>query len=225
MGIQLGSTKTSKSSSRELGPGMQFFFSRIFPLIFIIAGGTVGYFGFKNLINAEKSSQWPSVGGRVVSSAVETHHSSGKNSSTTYHAAITYEFRVKGDSFTGDRVAYGDYGSSNSSHARGIVNRYPVNTKVKVYYMPGNPSECLLEPGLHAQAFFMPAFGLIFFGAGILMAFFLPRAMKKEAEKSAHRKTTEAEMISTRHETDSSGNKPAETVELDEYGNVVNSGD
>jgi type IV secretory pathway TrbD component len=57
-----------------------------------------------------------------------------------------------------------------------------------VYYMPANPEECLLEPGIKAQSWFLPGFGLVFFVVGSLMAVFIPRAVKKQAPtKQEHR--------------------------------------
>ena len=71
--------------------------------------------------------------------------------SSTYHAEILYSFTVDGEPRSGNRIAFGDYGSSNPSHAQEIVNRYPVGKAVRVSYLPGQPDVCLLEPGLHGQ--------------------------------------------------------------------------
>lgn len=172
---------SSSSSSKQMSPGMKFFFSRIFPLIFIVVGASVAFFGIRGFIRAKASVGWPSTQGKVLESSVERQRSSGSNgSSTTYHAEILYEFTVEGTTFNGDRVAYGDYGSSNSSHARRIVNRYPKGKDVTVHYMPGNPEECLLEPGVKGQSWFLPGFGLIFFTVGSLMAVFSPKAIRKQ---------------------------------------------
>ena len=173
---------SSSSSSKQMSPGMKVFFSRIFPLIFVIVGASVAFFGIRGLIRAKASVDWPATQGKVLESSVERHRSSDskRRSSTTYRAEILYEFSVEGTTFNGDRVAYGDYGSSNSSHARRVVNRYPKGKSVTVHYMPGNPEECLLEPGLKGQSWFLPGFGLIFFTVGSVMAVFLPRAMRKQ---------------------------------------------
>ena len=153
---------------------MKFFFSRIFPFMFVVAGAIIAFIGINGLVKAKASVDWPSSPGQVVSSSVESHRSTGDSgrSSTTYHAEILYEFSVEGITFNGTRVAYGDYGSSSSSHARRIANRYPKGKSVTVYYMPETPEECLLEPGLQAQAWMLPGLGLIFFAAGGLMAYF-----------------------------------------------------
>ncbi|KKL50012.1 hypothetical protein LCGC14_2309750 [marine sediment metagenome] len=168
------------SSSKQMSPGMRSFFSRILPLLFVVVGAGAGFFGIRGLIRARASADWPTAEGKVVASSVERHRNTGsRGSSTTYHAEILYEFSVEGTTFNGDRVAYGDYGSGNSSHARRIVNRYPKGKSVTVYYMPDNPEECLLESGLKAQSWFLPGFGLLFFTVGSVMAVYLPRAMRK----------------------------------------------
>lgn len=170
--------RISSSSSKPISPGMRFFFSRIFPMIFVVVGASVAFFGIRGLIRAKASVAWPTTQGKVVSSSVE-YHKSDKGGGT-YHAAVMYDFSVSETGFSGNRVAYGDYGSSNPSHARQVVNRYPKGQTVTVHYMPGNPEECLLDPGVKGQSFFLPGFGLIFFAAGSAMAVFLPRAMRKQ---------------------------------------------
>jgi len=168
------------SSSKKQSPGMKFFFSRIFPLIFIVIGAGVAFFGIRGLIRANASTDWPTAKGQVKTSSVERQRNSHKGkSSTTYHAKILYKFSVAGTAFNGNRIAYGDYGSSSSSHAKQLVNHYPQGKSVTVYYMPKNPEECLLEPGLKLQSWFLPGFGLISFFAGIMMVIFLPKAMNK----------------------------------------------
>jgi len=160
---------------------MSFFFARIFPLIFILVGAGTGFFGVRGLIRANASTNWPTAEGRVMASSVDRRRSSSSNggSSTTYHAEILYEYSVDDTTFDGNRVAYGDYGSSSPSHARRVVNRYPVGKTVMVHYMSDNPEESLLEPGIQLQSWFLPGFGLLFFTVGSLMAVYLPRAMGK----------------------------------------------
>ena len=163
----------------QKSPAMRFFVLRVFPLIFLAVGASVGLLGFRDLARAKASAEWPSVQGTVVESSVRRRYSS--EGGRTYHAEVLYEFTVKGDAYMENRVAYGDYGSSNPNHAREIVNLYPQGAAVSVHYMPGNPKECLLEPGQKAQSWFLPGFGLVFFTVGILMAWGLPKAVGMRA--------------------------------------------
>jgi hypothetical protein len=43
-----------------------------------------------------------------------------------------------------------------------IVNRYPQDKNVTVYYMPNNPKECLLEVGVNRRLFLDTGIGLFF---------------------------------------------------------------
>ncbi len=154
---------------------MRFFFARLFPLPFILIGALTLYHGAKSLQRARESVSWPTTEAVIQRSSVEYHR--GSKGGGTYHAEILYEFTVNDRVFSSDQVAFGDYGSSNPSHARRIVNNYPQGKKVAVHYQRENPEVCVLEPGVKAQAWFLPGFGLVFFVVGCLMAVFLPRLM------------------------------------------------
>lgn len=181
MNISLISTKTPKSS-KPMNPRVKFFVSRIFPLIFVVIGAGVGFYGFRGLLRANASVDWPTTHGYVVRSSVEYHDSDEGDG--TYHAEILYEFKIDGVAYNGKRIAYGDYGSSNPSHARAIVNRYPVKRLVVVYYMPENPEECLLEVGIQGQTWFLPLFGIVFFTFGSIALVGIPRALDKAEQVS-----------------------------------------
>ena len=164
------------SSTSQMSPRMQFWFARLFPWPFLIAGALVLCFGYRDLQRARESAAWPTAPGVIQQSSVEYHR--GNKGGGTYHAEVMYNFTVGGTTFSGNRVAFGDYDSSNPSHARGIVNRYPQGKAVTVFYSKDKPDVCVLEPGMKGQAWFMPAFGSIFFVVGGLMLVFLPRVMR-----------------------------------------------
>lgn len=141
----------------------------LFAFAFLATGALIVRQGLKERARAGASTQWPAAQGTITESSVERRNSgSGNRRSTSFEASVRYEFSVDGQTFTGSRVAYGDYGSSFSSHAQSIVDRYPKGRSVTVSYMPGNPTECLLEPGAKTQVWFLPGMGLVFFVAGCL---------------------------------------------------------
>ena len=169
-------------SSLFTSPGMKLIFSRIFPWPFILMGAGILFFGGRELVRARESTSWPVAKGIIQNSSVQDQ--SGDDGGRTHHAEIRYEYTIHGVIHGGSRVAYGDYGSSDSSHAQQIVNRYPKGKEISVYYLPSNHKECLLEPGITLQAWFMPGAGFLFFSVGILMAIFLPKAMAKMGRPS-----------------------------------------
>lgn len=172
-----------KVATQTMSPAKRFFFARIFPLIFVLIGGSVVFWGVNTFFKANQSEAWPFVDGIIVESEMEYHRSN--EGSGTYHARILYDYTVGGVLYSGDQVAYGDYGSSDSSHARSIVNRYPKGQSVLVYYDPNQPEESVLERGIQAQIFFLPAFGLVFLIAGLIMMIYLPKSLPPVTDRES----------------------------------------
>jgi hypothetical protein len=136
-------------------------------ILFLLIGLVVAGFGVRTIIRAGQSESWPTVEGVVKVSEVDRRHD---KDGTTYHADVMYEYTVDGTLYSCDRVSYGDYGSSNSSHARRVCNRYPQGQTVVVYYDPGDPEEAVLEAGRTWATFAVAGFGAIFalVGGGII---------------------------------------------------------
>lgn len=152
--------------------------SRIFSSVFILIGGAVLFAGIKSLVSAKASESWPTVQGKVVSSQVDSKRSD--KGGTTYHAEVLYEYLVEGQLQSSNRVAFGGYGSSDPSHARQIVNKYPPGSEVTVHYSPSSPGESVIETGISGRTFFLPGFGAVFFCAGLAMFIFFPAAIKRQ---------------------------------------------
>lgn len=161
-------------------PAMQFLFTRVFPALMILAGVAAGYFGVQNVQLAQQSESWPTADGTIEQSKVEFQRPDPRKSGT-YAQRIRYAFTLDGRRYSGTRVAYGDYSSSDRSHAQGIVDKYPVGKQVRVYYLPGQPEECLLEPGVKPQVWFLPGFGAVLLIAGSLMFLLLPGIAARHA--------------------------------------------
>ena len=165
----------SAARRNNMGPGMQFFFGRIFPMIFVLTGGSVLYFGVMNILIARDSVNWPSVPGTVISSEVQSHRG---DDGTTYSAEVYFEYEVEGTKHASNRVTVGSVSTSNPSGARSIVNRYPAGREVEVFYNPEDRDYGLLETGVTGATWFLPLFGGVFFTVGSLLALFLPRAFR-----------------------------------------------
>jgi hypothetical protein len=80
---------------------------------------------------------------------------------------VTYGYEVAGARYTGTKVSIGQM-SSSSEYAQGILNRYPVGQKVSVHYAPGDPSEAVLETGIHGGTWICLGVGTVFALAGIM---------------------------------------------------------
>ena len=162
---------------------MNFFFSRIFPLIFLCVGAGILFAGIRQVVHASSSDDWPSVPGVVRSASVE--YETDSDGAGTYRAEVLYGYSVEGVEQLANRVTFGDFGSSDPGRAQRIVNRYPTGTEVDVHFDPADPTRAVLEPGVHGSTWLLPGFGAIFFLAGGAMAVFLPRAMRRKRERAA----------------------------------------
>ncbi len=167
-----------------MGPGMRFFFTIIFPWIFILMGGGIMYAGITNLRNASASKNWPTVPGKVVVSEVDRHRSD--KGSSTYSANVVYDYKVESTTYSAKRVSFGDSRSSNPAGARTIQNKYKLGMEVPVHYSPKEPSLAVLEPGVTGATMLLPGIGGVFFLVGCAMAFFLPAALRKQESQSVN---------------------------------------
>jgi hypothetical protein len=119
------------------------------------------------LVKSLRTEYWPVTDGIVRSAVMKSH--SGQRGGRTYSAEITYGYQVAGSDYTGNKVAIGQM-SASSGYAQGILDRYPVGKQVSVYYSPGDPSEAVLETGIHGGTWICLAVGTAFtlFGAMFL---------------------------------------------------------
>lgn len=111
----------------------------------LFVGGWIGLAIFLLLLYAERdANSWPTVEGVVRESKVESDAEGDE-------LVFAYEFTVDEQKFRGRRVATGQDRTIGSYQpdaidAREVVSKYPVRTRVTVYYDPFTPQDCILEP-------------------------------------------------------------------------------
>ncbi|HSH05695.1 MAG TPA: DUF3592 domain-containing protein [Anaerolineae bacterium] len=131
----------------------------VFLTVFTLVGGSLSYFGWGFVQEAQASATWPSTPGEITWSQVSVDSDSD---GTTYGADIGFEYVVRDRLYTGDRVTVLEVSSSSLSRAQNIVNQYPVGEQVTVYYNPDNPEASVLEAGTQPSSYFIFAIGLCF---------------------------------------------------------------
>ena len=65
------------------------------------------------------------------------------------YPVVQYSYQVGGRSYQGSRIAPGP--EVGGTGAGKIIERYPVNSQVTVYYNPQNPSDAVLETKAPSQ--------------------------------------------------------------------------
>lgn len=91
--------------------------------------------------------------GTILSSAIGSGQSTsraqsgGYNTRISHRPDISYQYTVNGQQYTNNAYAQRPFLINNLGIVQSILNNYPVNKTVKIYYNPDNPAESYLQKG------------------------------------------------------------------------------
>ena len=148
-------------------------------LVFIGIGCVPLTWAIHAMREAGASVTWPTAPGKITKSQVGVtttrtrERTNYDRTSRTYSAEIEYEFEAEGATFHGSRVTVVSDQFGDEAYAQATCEKYPVNKAVTVSYKPGDPAECLLEPGRWGGI----GFQLAFAGALILLPLLFLKAI------------------------------------------------
>jgi hypothetical protein len=134
----------------------------LFSLVFLVLGAAVTWYGWGELRKARESVNWPTAPGKVLSSEVVD---AGEDN-MQFDAAITYAYRVEGETRRNDQVALGQWATSDVKPVRRLVREFPEGASITVYYNPDDPAEAVLKTGPTFQSWMIPVMGVVFFFFG-----------------------------------------------------------
>lgn len=109
------------------------------------------------------SQNWVESRGGVYNNDIEVSYDSEDNSET-YRARIYYFYMVGDERYEGDRVKFGDdiYTGSRSA-AQNVLDKYPIEAQITVYYNPDQPENVVIERSVTNAM-------MVFAGIGALLA-------------------------------------------------------
>jgi hypothetical protein len=129
---------------RSLGHLAIFFYCGVAAVILVL----FSVWGVVQLYDAARSYSWPHVTGRIISSVAQSKLMRGRYGEFISNwPDVRYEYVVGDRRFVGDRIMFIHLGFSKSTTQR-LVDAYPVNKVVAVYFDPRNPGSAVLEPGI-----------------------------------------------------------------------------
>jgi len=113
---------------------------------------------WRKMKKAQTINDWPIAEGVIEISTP----ASDENNFTPY---VEYKYKVDNNDHTGSLKIESD-GTSMPSESHNITNKYPLNSKVNVYYDPSNPQTSTLEPnaGKDVQLIFWLSAGSLVLG-------------------------------------------------------------
>ena len=103
---------------------------------------------FRVLSRAISSNSWLETKGKITSSKVISKWQGGKQGRTRYLPEIIYQYSVKNDFFSGEKISAFPATFREVGPAQEIVNQFQMGTTVTVFYNPVNPHESLLIRGI-----------------------------------------------------------------------------
>ena len=133
----------------------QYWSAIIFSGLTTVGGAALIIFGINFLREGWASRNWPIAEGEVQAVKVLRDISgSGSTKTVRHYIAITYDYEVKGISYSGDRYSLGDGSSASKKfkERREVIaekNKYPLGSAIDVYYRPTNPDSAILKPGIN----------------------------------------------------------------------------
>ncbi len=137
-----------------------------------LAGLLLTLFAVNNSINASKTKSWPTTEGTIYSSEVVR--------SSRYVPKIVYTYNVDTNAYSSERIRLKDMAQYKKKvDAEKVANKYPVDSKVKVYYNPIKFDEAILDPGIKGEHIFMLLIGLIIFIAPLIGLIYSIRKAKQ----------------------------------------------
>ena len=149
-----------------------YLFGIILSLVLIALGILLIRKNAKSKQKANECMGWPTVLGRVTRSEVVKSESSNEDGTTySYTPHIEYVYHVLGQNYTSTQVVFGGFiGTGSSKASQLVVNKYPLNDSLRVFYNPANPREAILEQMVGSGAKGALIGGIILVIVGVLMA-------------------------------------------------------
>lgn len=125
-----------------------FFLGLLVILAFAGCGGFLIYSGLSVQKRLKRYPNWPSVGGKVISSEVVESSGTGKDGVTfsTYKPVTRFQYFVDGQEFNAIHIGPTVPQAEDPGIQR-IADQFPVGGTVSVQYNPNHPAEAVLSSG------------------------------------------------------------------------------
>ena len=132
------------------------FFAAFISVFYLAGFGMLGY-GIWSIKRSNEVESWPITDGRVESCKLVSNTG---GESTTYKVEVRYRYRVKGQEYAHDKLAFGYTASSGLSAHQEILSRLENARSVTVRYDPIDPQTAVLSYGVHRSIQFVIAFAI-----------------------------------------------------------------
>ena len=151
-------------------------FNILLYIAFLIGGLIFIGVAINQYMKAKKAEKtWLTAPGVVLNSDIQVRQSRSSRGQTTrsYLPQVSYQYQVKDQTYSGDRLGFGS-GSYGKGKANKIIAVYPQGAQVTVHYDPADPSKAVLETTATDGVKFI-ALGIILIVMGAVAISLLPK--------------------------------------------------
>jgi hypothetical protein len=158
-------------------------FKLIVPLAFSLIGLIFTVIGLILYKKAKRTSNWQATYGTILLSEIKKStgssfktgtNQSNYNYSNIYTPEICYSYNVLSQEYNSNKIGvFGSLGTSSSVRAFNITKKYPVNSRVTVYYNPDNPKDSVLEQGVKSENIVFLVIGVALLVIPLIVVYFL----------------------------------------------------
>jgi hypothetical protein len=140
-------------------------------VIMVILGLALTFLGVTKFKKATDAKSWPVTTGLVTGSEVA--------GAIKYYPSITYTYSVDSVAYNSNIISNINFNTKNRSVVEEVLKKYPVGSKIEVYYNGSEPSEALLEPGINTGNILLLAFGIIVLAIPVFLIIFMKVDIRK----------------------------------------------
>lgn len=142
-----------------------------------IMGSFILRMAFAQKAMAAVAAKWPTVKGRIVDSGMEVRRTGNsfdgdraRPSRSVFKSRVRYSYRVAGDDYVSDRIAFGmTVAATLPGLVDGDSRRYPGGGVVQVRFDPANPAAAVLECRVRGLWVLWGVAGAMLAGAAVLV--------------------------------------------------------
>ena len=119
------------------------------------------------IVRAKSTENWDKTDGLITNSELFEFTSIG-DADSTHKPKIEYSYTLNGNEYKSKRIYFGSniMTSYNKRHCQKLIEKYPIGTKVIVYFDRLNEKQSVLETGIKYQIIIGLILGLIITGIG-----------------------------------------------------------
>ena len=130
----------------------------LFMSVFYISGFGMLAYALWSVKKSTAAAAWPTTPGIVKNAEIKS--SSDSDGDTTYEVKVAYSYKIGGQEYTGDRLAYGYTASSGQEAHQEILNKLKAAKAIDVRYDPTDFAASTLSYGIHRSIQFVLAFAV-----------------------------------------------------------------